>query len=115
MHQQNQTPNRVAFAEVLRQLKEATGALDTEVMRIHPISLRREWVVSMTRIAATMTNHIWERQEDGETGTEFFFTIDKYTHIPMFGIGEQLRVVINLDAIDTPVKWTDCVWQPPSM
>ena len=114
MHQQNETPNRVAFEEVLRQLKEGTGASDGDVSRINPVQLRREWVISMTRIAASITNYIWARQEEGETGTEFYFTLNKYPDIPLLGIGEELRIVINLDPIDTPVKWADCVWQPTS-
>ena len=107
-----QTPNRVAFAEVLRQLKEATGGLDTDVCQVRPISLRREWVICMTRFAAVMANKIWAEQEEGSTETKFFFTLEKFPEVKQFCIGKELKIQIDLDPIETPVTWSSCVWQP---
>lgn len=108
----NQAPNRVSFAEVLRQLKEATGGLDDEVCRLQPISLRREWIVCMTRFAAIMANKIWEDQEAGLDNTKFFFTLEKFPEVKQFCIGKELRIQVDLEPIDTPVTWSSCVWQP---
>ena len=114
MHQSNDTPNRIAFAEVERQLKEATGALDTDVCKIFPLTLRRNWVICMTRFAATITNKIWVDVEDGRTETSFFFTLDKFPNVPIFNLGQEVKVRIDLDPMETPVTWDSCEWQPPS-
>ena len=114
MHQSNEIPNRVSFAEVQRQLKEATGGLDTDVRAIRPISLRRNWVICMTRFAATMTNKIWVDIEEGSTASTFYFTLDKFPNVPIFNLGQELKVRIDLTPIDTPVTWDSCDWQPPS-
>lgn len=114
MHQFNEVPNRLSFAEVQRQLKEATGALDADVRAIRPISLRRNWVICMTRFAATMTNRIWGDIEDGSTASTFYFTLDKFPDVPIFALGQELKVRIDLNAIDTAVTWDSCEWQPPS-
>lgn len=112
MQKSNDIPNRVAFEEVLRQLKEATGALDTDVAKIFPITLRRDWVICMTRFAATMTNRIWESQEDGSKETSYFFTLEKFPEVPILNLGKVLKIQIDLLPTDTPVEWTACVWQP---
>jgi len=112
MHQQNQIPNRIAYEEVLRQLKEATGALDQDVSKIFPITLRRDWVICMTRFAATMTNRIWASQEDGEKDTSYYFTLEKFPDVPIFNLGKELKIQVDLLPTDTPVEWTACVWQP---
>ena len=67
----------------------------------------------MTRFAATMANKIWADQENGSTTATFFFNLEQFPNIPQFCLGKELKVQINLDAIDTPVKWSDCAWQPP--
>jgi hypothetical protein len=112
MHQSNEIPNRVAFAEVQRQLKEATGGLDTDVRAIRPIKLRREWVICMTRFAAEIANKIWTDQENGGTDTSFYFTLEKFPDIPIFNLGKTLKVRVDLLPMDTPVTWDSCVWQP---